>query len=143
MTQVQQIYTSALAMIVLGALAIASLLFHMVFTLSITLLLAMILPIGFAFVTAPRVGETCRGDGSGVTAVIRHYTLLSMIPLFGLALALNMTNGEIGGGSSTVNGHTSYMPVYKIGLLSRPLCLRQVIFNLMICGGLAAFLFSQ
>ena len=139
-----QIQFSSIAMLILGSFAIVSLLLEAPQWVTLAACASTLAPVVHALFSAKQVAQECASssDAKGVSSVIREYTCIALVPFLGLALALNMTKGKIGGGSSTVNGSTSYLPVYSIKTVGRALCFRQVTFNLVLGAALATAVMS-
>jgi hypothetical protein len=141
----REIHGSTLVLLILGGAALTVVLSGPPERpLAVFACLAALVPWLYALATAGRVGRVAatetKDEAAGIASTVRQYTLLTVIPLFGLLLAPRVFGGKVGGGTRTVNGVTSSIPVYRVGSLGTALGLRMVCFNLLFIAAYAAVL---
>jgi hypothetical protein len=139
----RDIHASTLVSLILGGAVLAVVLSaSLEWPLAIFLCIVALLPWLYALATAGRVGRAAaretKDEAAGIASTVREYTLLTPLPLFGLLLARRVFRGEVGGGTRTVNGVTSSIPVYRVGSLGTALGLRMVCFNLLFMAAYAS-----
>jgi hypothetical protein len=141
----RQIYRSTLAMLILGGVAIALLLTKpLTHPLSVMACVGVLVPWSFALFTAAPIGHAApdSNDARPIARLVFWYILLTPMPLIALLMSINAFGGEVGGGSTTVNGNTSYAPVYQVGTLGTALGWRLVCFNLVFMAVVATQVLS-